>query len=375
MNVLLIDSSEQSLATINSALKKQGCKTAHTANAVTGLKLLQKHRFDVVIAADRLARTSLENLLKAIEIKFPTLIRIAVVTDKVAGIDQHTHYLYQRPVKINALISTIHSFSGTHQTITKKVVVQSVAKVKTLPSPPKVYMQLNQLLKKANVDSDKIANIISQDPALTAKVLQFTNNTFARAEKPITSITEAITKMGVDTLSCIVMTAELFSYQPNIPNFSILDEQLKALSTAKLAASLVPAALKQDALLAGLLHGIGKLVLFEIDKDLTLKYFKNRAKASDDVVLEKRIFSTDHCHVGAYLLHIWGFPYHLIAAILNQNSPNKLLEQPFGIAQATYLATALLKKKPVDKDFLIHYQLEQQLETLQDSAAKLAKPR
>ncbi|MDO6428500.1 HDOD domain-containing protein [Thalassotalea sp. 1_MG-2023] len=370
MKVLLIDNGEQSLSTLNTLLKQRRCKTAYIADAIMGIKLLQKHAFDVVIIADKPIRTTLSNLLKAIALKFPQVVRFAVVGEDKTNEDLSTHYVYRYPIDAAQISKTITALGSAHHQITKAVVVKSVSQVKTLPSPPKVYLQLNRLLKQANVDSNKIAEIVSQDPALAAKVIQFTNNTFAQSDKPITSISEAITKMGVDTLSCIVMTAELFSYQPDIPNYSILDEQLKALNTAKLAASLVPVALKQDALLAGLLHSIGKLVLFEMDKKLTLTFFNHHAKMTDDIALEKRIFSTDHCQVGAYLLHIWGFPYSLIEAVLYQYSPEKLLGNSFGISQATYLANTLLNKKEIDQTFVTHYQLEPQLEKLQSNAAK-----
>ena len=370
MKVLLIDSPNKSLKNLVPLFKQQLCQTATTSDPVSGLKLLKKHRFDVVVIAEKLAKTSVDNLLKAIALKFPTLIRITLSDEGQTTDSSLTHYDFKQPIVPLDIINTILSFQAHHKNITKDVVVKSVAKVKTLPTPPKVYMQLNGVLKQANADSDKIADIITQDPALTAKVLQFSNNTFASADKPMTSISEAITKMGVDTLCCIVMTAELFSYQPDIPNFSIIDEQLHALATARLAASLVAPELKQDTLLAGLLHGLGKFVLFEIDKALTIKYFENSARKSDDIVLERRIFSTDHCQVGAYLLHTWCFPYNLIDAVLNHHTPKKLLNGQFGTSQAVYLANALLKDLSLDKTFLEHYRLTDNVDKLKEKALK-----
>lgn len=369
MKVLLFDSPQKSLSPLVSLLKQQLCQTATASDPISGLKLMQKHKFDIVVIAQHITRTSVENLLKAIALKFPKCIRITVSQDE-SNTKQLTHYDFKEPIEPFDVINTILSLQDSHKLITKDVVVKSVAKVKSLPTPPKVYMQLNALLKQANADSEKVAEIITQDPSLTAKVLQFSNNTFATPEKPLTSISDAITKMGLDTLCCIVMTAELFSYQPDIPNFSVVDEQLHALATARFAASLVPAHLKQDTMLAGLLHGLGKLVLFEIDQRLTLKYFENNARKSEDILLEQRIFTTDHAQVGAYLLHTWCFPYFLIEAVLNYCRPDKIKNGTFGITQAVYLANAILKEQPLDKLFLEHYQFANQLEQLQEKALK-----
>lgn len=375
MKILLIDNAEQTLEHLNELLKRQSCQTARVTDPLVGLKLLQKHKFDIVISADKLAKTNIANLLKVISIKFPTLVRIACLHELDKQVANKAHYVFQQPLKVEDIFKTILSFQKNHQAITKDVIVKSVAKVKTLPSPPKVYMQLNAILKNANTDSDKIAEIITQDPSLCAKVLQFTNNTFAQTDKPLTNITDAITKMGVDTLSCIVMTSEMFAYQPDIPNFSLIDEQLHALSTARFAASLVSPELKQDTLLAGLLHDIGKLVLFEIDKALTLKYFENSARTSGDIELEKRIFSTDHCQVGAYLLHVWSFPYYLIETVLNHHHPKKLLLKPpasqkLGIAQAVYIANTLLSGQDLHPEFISHYALADSLDTLKNKAER-----
>ncbi|GAA6206035.1 MULTISPECIES: HDOD domain-containing protein [Thalassotalea] len=370
MKVLLIDNKSKSLTHLNDLLKQQLCQTASVTDPLTGLKLLQKHNFDVVIVADNLEKTSVINLLKAITIKFPKLIRIAHIHEDIAQINHYAHYVFIPPVEPISVINTVLSFQGNHKKITKEIIVKSVAKVKALPSPPRVYMQLNAILKNANTDSDKIADIITQDPALAAKVIQSANNIFGQTDKPLSSIAEAITKLGVDTLSCIVMTAEMFSYQPDIPNFSLLDEQTHCLATARFAASLVSVELKQDTLLAGLLHDIGKLVLFEIDKALTLKYFANNARTSDAIELEEKIFSTDHTQIGAYLLHTWSFPYYLIDAVLKHHQPKELLNKEIGISQAVYLANCLLEEKDVDDAFLQHFNLVEKIDRLKQKALR-----
>lgn len=370
MKILLVDNAQNELEAISRHLKSIGLQTARVIDPVKGLQLLKKHTFDVVVAVDNLAKTTPFNLLKAISIKFPALIRISIQDKKCQDMNNLAHYVFSSDIDLIDIASTISSLQNSHKKITKDVVVKSVAKVKTLPSPPKVYLQLNAILKNSNTDSDKISEVVSQDPALCAKVLQFTNNTFAQGDKPLTSISDAITKMGVDTLSCIVMTAEMFSYQPDIPNYSLVDEQLHSLSTARFAASLVPDNQKQDALLAGLLHDIGKLVLFEIDKTLTLKYFDNNARTSGDIELEKRIFSTDHCQIGAYLLHTWGFPYDVIDAVLNHHNPKKLLAKNIGVAQAVYLANCLQREQDVHPEFLTHFNLLDNIEKLRERAAR-----
>jgi len=257
------------------------------------------------------------------------------------------------------------------QSITQQVIAKAVASVKTLPSPPKVYLQLNTLLQEKNTDSQKFADIITQDPALAAKVLQFSNASFMVNGKTLTNITEAITKMGIDTLCCIVMTSELLSYKPNIQNFSVVNEQLHSLLTAKLAASLVKPELKQEAMLAGLLHDLGKFVLYEINPKLTADFFEQKQTTTEHMLLEQQIFGTNHCHVAGHLLHNWKFAAHIVEAVVLHHSPKDLIKKDFGIAQATYLADKLIHQQEVDIDFVKHYQLAPLLEKLSARAKRL----
>ena len=341
-------------------------------NPEFSMNVLNTVKFDVVITNIALQKISAVKLLKSLAHTLPAMIRVVIDdhSTSIKHIDSLAHYNFEQPINAESIVKSIVSLTENKKTITKESIIKAVAQVKTLPSPPKVYMQLNAILKHANSDSDKIANIITQDPALAAKVIQTANNIFGQREKPLASIADAITKLGVDTLSCIVMTAEMFSYQPDIPNFSLVDEQMHCLATARFAASLVSNDLKQDTLLSGLLHDIGKLVLFEIDKTLTLKYFENAARTSGAIELEEKIFSTNHSQVGAYLLHIWSFPYYLIDAVVNHHHPKKLLTTDFGIAQAVYLANSLLNNTEVDSDFIKHFDLTDNIDKLKEKAQK-----
>jgi len=377
MKVLIVDNAEQKLLALKQTFYDGPCQTAYVDNGKHALKALSQHKFDVIITVLALGKVSGVELLKAISAKYPAMIRVAITNEDSSTSKLNSqasnicHYTFVHPLNIGHIHQVISSISDNNKAITKDHIVKAVAKVKTLPSPPKVYLQLNAILEASNTDSGKISEIIAQDPALAAKVLQFSNSSFMNQGKPINNITEAITRMGLETLCCIVMTAELFSYEPDIPGFSVTKEQQHCLSTARLAASMVKAELKRDALLAGLLHDIGKIVLFEMDAELTRKFFKYRVQNADNNSLEQKVFATDHNHVGGYLLHMWSFSYHLIEAVVMHHHPEKLLKNSFGIAQAVYLADVLLREQQPDIEFIKHYKLESVLEALEKRAARL----
>jgi len=377
MKVLIVDNVNHTLLALKQAFYDGPCQTAYVDNGKHALKALSQYKFDVIISVLSLGKISGLELLKAISLKYPAMIRVAMTNDKeneahiISQAMNICHYNFALPHNIADIHQTISTIGDNNKAITKEHIIKAVAKVKTLPSPPKVYLQLNAILGETTTDSGKVSEIISQDPALAAKVLQFSNSSFINQGKPINNISEAITRMGLETLCCIVMTAELFSYQPDIPDFSLIKEQLHCLSTARLAASMVKPELKRETLLAGLLHDIGKVILFEMDEKLTKKFFQYRIKNANNNELEQKIFGTDHNHVGGYLLHMWCFSYDLIEAVVMHHRPEKLLKKSFGIAQAVYLANILLREQQPDAKFIEHFKLENVLEALEKRATKL----
>ncbi|NMP31962.1 HDOD domain-containing protein [Thalassotalea sp. M1531] len=371
MKLLLVGANSTDQATLKKIFSRGSHQLSMVDTASLAVELVGNEKYDVVVVNSQLSETSISAFLEEITTLIPLAIRI-VVTDN--GEEQEidgAHSQLVSPIRPACLVELLESIIPNNHAITKKVIVKAVNEVKALPSPPKVYMQLNALLKQESTDSEKIAEIISRDPALVAKVLQFVNSSAMSKGKALSSITDAITKMGVDTLCCIVMTAELFAYEPNIPDFSIEKEQMHSLGTARLAASIVKPELKQNALLAGLLHDIGKLVLFEINAEQTKKFIQNRFNSSDNILLEQKIFATDHAHLGGYLLHMWGFPYPIIEAVVLHHQPEKLIKKPFGVAHAIYIADALIRERDLSPAFIDKFKLESVLEKLQARADKL----
>lgn len=367
----MVDTIEHELHGLKKAFTR--CKLHYITDPRYILRALGKVKFDVIITSSILDNNdvSVQDILKSISQKYPNIVRVVVNKEgDETNFNQVAHYNFLSPFSYDEVSTIIERLAQTNQTITKSSIIKIVSKIKSLPTPPRVYLQLSALLEQNNTDSHKISEIITQDPALTAKVLQVSNSFSLNKGKTIKDISEAITKMGVDALCCIVMTAELFSHETDIENFSLIDEQLHCLHTAKLAASLVKPELKQETMLSGLLHDIGKLVLLEIDPKLSAQFLKNHNKITNSLLLEEKIFKTNHCQIGAYLLHCWNFSYDIIENIIHHHAPEKLCQKKFGAPQAVYLANALLRGQEPDERFVVHYKMTALLDTLRARAEK-----
>jgi HD-like signal output (HDOD) protein len=85
-----------------------------------------------------------------------------------------------------------------------------VGKVHNLPTPPMVFVQISKVINDANTSAYDIARIISEDPALTVKVLKLTNSSFYGIPRTVTNVKQAIVILGMEVVKSLVISASVF---------------------------------------------------------------------------------------------------------------------------------------------------------------------
>ena len=192
-----------------------------------------------------------------------------------------------------------------------------------LPALPQTYVELTDLLAHGKSSVAEMARVIERDLALSAKVLQLSNSAFFGIPRKITSIAEAVTFLGTNTLKNIALALSTFSASAN-PGMSPteMDELSRfSLRTARIARKLAGAnkAKAEEAFLAGLLHAVGRLL--PISKQLS-----DPAGELSWPLL------------GAYLLGLWGLPHAIIEAIAYHQRPKVLPHESFELVDMVHLA-------------------------------------
>ena len=165
MKILLIDSIDKGLNPLKRELSTNCWQVHYVDNPFDALNALTKITFDVVISAQNTQEIQGDELLRYVTKHFPSAVRILVndplVSDTISTDETvDVHYRFNQPLNPEEILSTIERFAENKTAITKEAIIKTVAKVKTLPSPPKVYLQLNALLKTASNDVKKITEII-----------------------------------------------------------------------------------------------------------------------------------------------------------------------------------------------------------------------
>jgi HD-like signal output (HDOD) protein len=223
---------------------------------------------------------------------------------------------------------------------------RTVTSLGGLPSVPRTYEALTRELADPDGSIQKVASIIEQDVGVSAKVLQLVNSAFFGSAHSVTNIQSAVSYLGINTLKNLVLSVEIFrAFKPerDLPGFSVERLQYHAQLTAHIATLLpVPKHLAEIALVAGMLHDVGKLILAWKLSEPFAKVLAEAAGARCPVhTVEERKNEFSHAEIGAYLLGLWGLPYTLVEAVALHHRPNRVPHQQLDAVSAVYVANLL----------------------------------
>jgi len=193
-------------------------------------------------------------------------------------------------------------------------------RVQTLPPAPKLLPQLLTALADVDTDIDRVVEIITFDPALTARVLQVCNSAWYSTNSRASTIDEAVNRLGFHGIYTIAAVASSESLLKTSAHSALdSDAMWRHLVTSAFAAqNLAKFAQAEGSMLftAGLLHDIGKVPLAEVlhgdyDELVTDPSLFGRTLAE----LETASFGLHHAEVGARLLESWTFAPEFVASV------------------------------------------------------------
>ncbi len=85
----------------------------------------------------------------------------------------------------------------------------------------------------------------------------------------------------------------------------------------------------EEAMIAGMLHDIGKLILLKVPRQYKKVMVLIEKSGCNFVEAEYTVMKTSHAELGAYLLGLWGIPDNVVEPIAFHHNPSKLLENMF----------------------------------------------
>ena len=218
-------------------------------------------------------------------------------------------------------------------TTTELKVRHVVASIRNLPTPPIVFTQIQKVLNKETASAENVANILAEDPSMSAKVLKLTNSAFYGLAREIDSVKQAVIIVGMDAIKNLVLSASVLGmfkgnslskeFQDRFWRHSLATGQGSRLLAKKFRAKGIIDS--ESAFSAGLLHDIGKLVIACFMQDDFEKILKRTRQAPilEDYQIEEEILGFNHSHVGSALAANWNLPSTLADAITFHHRPEE----------------------------------------------------
>jgi putative nucleotidyltransferase with HDIG domain len=221
-------------------------------------------------------------------------------------------------------------------------------RIQKVPSIPALYFRLLQILETGQPNLEEVGNIMAEDLAVTAKLLQMVNSPFFGLQRTVKSPVEAVAHLGLSQTRALVLLAHAFSgYNAQKDSkFSLERLWQHSTSTAKLARTIIEAetadaAQAELAFTAGLLHDVGKL-FHAANCPKEYNTLLSQAERNDMlyVDVERHLVGTTHAELGACVLATWGLPAEILEVIAFHHAPGRLLSNSFGPLTAVHVANA-----------------------------------
>jgi HD-like signal output (HDOD) protein len=178
-----------------------------------------------------------------------------------------------------------------------------------LPTLPDIAMKVRIAVSKGMFSARELAEIIATDAALSARLMQIANSPLYRGSGEIKTIHMAVTRLGNSTIRTLVTS--LVIQQMFKPSNSMLTDYfhkiwahgVKVSAISRAISAFVPHLNTDEAMLAGLLHQIGKLpILTLVEK---LPEFRDNPSRLD------KLLEQAHPQVGKIIMDSWNFPQDL----------------------------------------------------------------
>jgi putative nucleotidyltransferase with HDIG domain len=194
---------------------------------------------------------------------------------------------------------------------------------------PALSALINKILRVAGEgrpNAQEMAEVISRDPLLTAKILKIANSAYFGLSQEVTTISRAIVVLGFDAVRSVALSAsviEAFRARNTRSRFDRTKFWTHSLACAYLAkriAGMTHRTRSETGFVCGLLHDIGKIVLDIYFPD-SYGRILTRLSSGDvtSVEAEDGILGFSHPEVGMWVTQRWRFPKTIVFTIANHH--------------------------------------------------------
>ena len=317
------------------------------------LEQIERSHFDVIVSDMKMPGLNGADLLKEVKNKSSANTRIILSGHSDPSLTMRaigpTHQFLAKPCDPDELKVTIERVQSLRALLTSDGVSGFVSEIEALPSLPDVYEQIMACLEDPDAALSDVAEIVSRDIGMTAKLLQLSNSAFFGIGRPILTVGDAVSFLGLETITALVLGHETFTEFDKVVYDTL---PIKELQDASLRAAAIAGKIAQfegmdsrecyEARMAAMMHDVGKLVLAVGNPELLKESLagKDDPYGFDDTVIIDSL-GTGIAEIGAYLLGLWGLPERIVEAVAYHDHPGNRGDNAYDVFGVVHVASRL----------------------------------
>lgn len=180
-----------------------------------------------------------------------------------------------------------------------------------LPTLPEIALKVRDEAEQENTTAKRLADIITTDAAISARLLQVANSPLYRPRTPIDNVQMAVARLGNKLVKSLVTTLAMKQIYQATTDFmekklrKVWEDSVQVAAVSKVLAQGITSIENEQAMLAGLIHNIGILPVLTMAEDHS-DWSKNESYLEE-------IVNSLYPEIGTVILKNWQFPDVLAA--------------------------------------------------------------
>ncbi|WP_407276670.1 HDOD domain-containing protein [Halothiobacillus sp. DCM-1] len=220
------------------------------------------------------------------------------------------------------------------QAIVNKIVEKGIA----LPVLPDVALRARRIAEAPDSTVQDLADVVAQDPAIAARLIQVANSALYRGTSKIDGLNHVIARLGMRTVSQLIVslsTQQLFKANHPVVKKAMQDHWSFSAQIGALSHRIAREYTKLDsdqALLAGLLHGVGGIPVIVVAEEIP--------KLLEAPAVLAELVQNLQPRLGAKIMQAWDFPSMFQEVIRDVADLGYTHEQPANYSDVVISAIA-----------------------------------
>ncbi len=223
--------------------------------------------------------------------------------------------------------------------MTEQDVKRYVRQLNDLSTTPALLGRILSLVEDETRPTEELCELISFDQSMAQRVLKVANSVFFAHSGEIRNIEQAVLFLGLDRIKAIAVGMTVMKFFPSPGSFQVENLWIHSYEVAYISSVLsdmISVTQPQECFLAGLLHDIGRIILYNLDHSGF-----HRIETTDTMLeQETALFGCTHAQAGAWFAEEIRLPSSIVTTIRHHHLPSTAPDD-MNIVSLVSLAEAL----------------------------------